>query len=620
MKNVFTFLITLCLILPISQAAAENNGPSASNMIRFMSYNIRNAKGLDGKTDYQRVADVINRVAPDVVAIQELDSVTGRSGQSDVLREISERSLMHRAFAPAILYDGGKYGIGILSKEKPLSLRYIPLPGREEERVLLIAEFKNYVFCSTHFSLTEEDQLITLPLLEKEFRKIRKPVFLAGDLNAQPESATITELRKKFILLNNPKNSTFPADKPENCIDYIASYKTPDTSYTILNQYVVNEPLASDHRPVVAEIRLKSDAASIFRTQPYLQNPTGNGITVMWNTNVPVHSWVEYGTDKNNLKKQQLIVNGQVISNNYLHKIRLENLEPGIPYYYRICSREITLYQAYKKEFGETAVSDFYTFTLPSEKTKDFTALVFNDLHKQNGTLRQLFEQVKNIPYDFVIFNGDCIDDPKDEDEAIRFLSAMNETVGATHVPVFYLRGNHEIRNAFSIGLKDLFDYVGGKTYGAFSWGDTRFVMLDCGEDKPDDHWVYYNLNDFSGLRQEQVGFLKNEISGKAFKKAKRHILLHHIPIYGDTDNYNPCLELWSPILEKTPFDVAINAHMHRFSYLPVKSPAGNKFPVVTGGGYSLKDATVMVLQKKGNDMSLNVLNAKGNAILELKL
>lgn len=421
-------------------------------------------------------------------------------------------------------------------------------------------------------------------------------------------------------MLNNPKNSTFPADKPENCIDYIASYKTPDTSYTILNQYVVNEPLASDHRPVVTEIRLKSDAASIFRTQPYLQNPTGNGITVMWNTNVPVHSWVEYGTDKNNLKKQQLIVNGQVISNNYLHKIRLENLEPGIPYYYRICSREITLYQAYKKEFGETAVSDFYTFTLPSEKTKDFTALVFNDLHKQNGTLRQLFEQVKNIPYDFVIFNGDCIDDPKDEDEAIRFLSAMNETVGATHVPVFYLRGNHEIRNAFSIGLKDLFDYVGGKTYGAFSWGDTRFVMLDCGEDKPDDHWVYYNLNDFSGLRQEQVGFLKNEISGKAFKKAKRHILLHHIPIYGDTDNYNPCLELWSPILEKTPFDVAINAHMHRFSYLPVKSPAGNKFPVVTGGGYSLKDATVMVLQKKGNDMSLNVLNAKGNAILELKL
>lgn len=620
MKKVFSFLIGLYLILPVAQTEAQNNNHSASNTLRIMSYNIRNAKGLDGKTDYQRIADVIDRIAPDVVAIQELDSVTNRSGQADVLGELSDRTLMHRIFAPAISYDGGKYGIGILSKEKPRSTRYIPLPGREEARALLIAEFGNYVFCSTHFSLTEEDQIKTLPILEKELGGIRKPVFLAGDLNAEPESALIAGLRKNFILVNNPKSPTFPADKPKVCIDYIASYKTPDTAYTVLSQYVVNEPIASDHRPIVAEIRFKADAASIFRTQPYLQNPTGNGITVMWNTNVPVHSWVEYGTDKNNLKKQQLIVNGQIISNNYLHKIRLENLEPGVPYYYRVCSKEITLYQAYKKEFGKTAVSDFYTFTLPSAQTKDFTALIFNDLHKQTGTLKQLFEQVKNNPYDFVVFNGDCIDDPKDEPEAIRFLSAMNETVGAARVPVFYLRGNHEIRNAFSIGLKDLFDYVGGKTYGAFSWGDTRFVMLDCGEDKPDDHWVYYNLNDFSGLRQEQVGFLKEELSGKAFKKAKRHVLLHHIPIYGDTDKYNPCFELWSPLLAKAPFDVAVNAHMHRFSYLPKKSPTGNNFPVVIGGGYSLKDATVMVLQKKGNNMSLKVLNAEGNTILDLKL
>lgn len=620
MKNVLFFLIGLYLIAPVSQAGARNGDIPSPKTLRIMSYNIRNAKGLDGKTDYLRIADVINRIAPDVVAVQELDSVTNRSGQTDVLRELSERTLMHRTFSPAISFDGGKYGIGILSKEKPLSVTYIPLPGREEARTLLIAEFGNYVFCSTHFSLTEEDQIKTVPILEKELGSIRKPVFLAGDLNAKPESALITRLAESFILINNPKNHTFPADKPDVCIDYIASYKTPDTAYTVLSQYVVNEPIASDHRPVVAEIRFKSDASAIFRTRPYLQNPTGNGITVMWNTTVPVHSWVEYGTDKNNLKKQQLVVNGQVISNNYLHKIRLENLESGVPYYYRVCSREITLYQAYKKEFGETAVSDFYTFTLPSEQTKDFTALIFNDLHKQNGTLEQLFEQVKDTPYNFVVFNGDCIDDPKDEPEAIRFLSAMNETVGATHVPVFYLRGNHEIRNAFSIGLKDLFDYVGGKTYGAFSWGDTRFVMLDCGEDKPDDHWVYYNLNDFSGLREEQAGFLKNELSGKAFKKAKRHVLLHHIPIYGDTDKYNPCLELWSPLLGKAPFDVAINAHTHRHSYLPKKSQAGNNFPVVIGGGYSPKDATVMVLQKKGNDLSLKVFNAEGHTILDLKL
>ena len=39
--------------------------------------------------------------------------------------------------------------------------------------------------------------------------------------------------------------------------------------------------------------------------------------------------------------------------------------------------REIMLYQAYKKVFGETAVSDFHTFTLPTTTDTDFTAIIF---------------------------------------------------------------------------------------------------------------------------------------------------------------------------------------------------------------------------------------------------
>lgn len=253
-------------------------------------------------------------------------------------------------------------------------------------------------------------------------------------------------------------------------------------------------------------------ADSIFRTEPYLQNPFGGGITIMWQTWVPSYSWVEYGTDTTDLSSWQMartIVDGQVICNGTRNKIRIEGLKPGRTYYYRVYSQEILLYQAYKKEFGETAVSPVHSFTLPAENGSGFTAIVFNDLHKQSETLQALYSHVRDIPYDFVVFNGDCIDDPADHDEATAFLSELNSTVGAADVPVFYLRGNHEIRNAYSIGLRALFDYVGDKTYGAFNWGDTRIVMLDCGEDKPDSTWVYYGLNDFSGLRKEQVGFLE---------------------------------------------------------------------------------------------------------------
>jgi len=160
---------------------------------------------------------------------------------------------------------------------------------------------------------------------------------------------------------------------------------------------------------------------------------------------------------------------------------------------------------------------------------------------------------------------------------------------------------------------------VGDKTYGAFNWGDTRFVMLDCGEDKPDSTWVYYGLNDFTGLRKDQVSFLSKELNGKEFKQASKRVLLNHIPIYGNGDAYEPCPELWGNLLAKAPFNVNISAHTHQYAFHP-KGSLGNNFPVIVGGGYKLDSATVMVLRKKGDEMSVRVLNAKGETLLDLKL
>lgn len=359
-------------------------------------------------------------------------------------------------------------------------------------------------------------------------------------------------------------------------------------------------------------------AEKIFRMKPYLQNPTGNGITVMWQTTVPTYSWVEYGTDKEHLQRARTLVDGQVICNGLQNKIRLSDLKPGQTYYYRVCSQEILLYEGYKKEFGETARSEFYTFTIPDGSCEEFTALIFNDLHQQSNTLQALYSRVKDIDYDFVVFNGDCIDDPASHEQATRYLTELTETVGASSVPAFFIRGNHEIRNAYSMGLRNLFDYVNDKTYNAFSWGDTRFVTLDCGEDKPDTYWVYYGLNDFSGLRKEQADFLKEELSSKEFKKARRHVLMHHIPIYGLDSDFNPCRDAWEKLLKKAPFDVSLNAHTHQFAYYPAGSKEGNTYPVVIGGGYKPEAATVMVLRKKAGQMSLTVLNIKGEEVLKL--
>jgi len=591
----------------------------AQKTVRIMSYNIHHGAGLDDRLDAERIAKVIEQAAPDIVALQEVDSATVRIGKADMLHELADYTLMHRMYAPAIPYQGGKYGIGLLAKEKPLHFRYMPLPGREESRVLLMAEFEDYVFCCTHFSLTEEDQLATVPLLTEALAAVNKPVFLAGDLNALPDSPVMKALQKKFVVLSDSKEKTFPADKPQECLDYVLGFTGNGQTYAVLDNRVVKETVASDHRPVVTEVRLKTDVNRIFRTLPYLQNPVDGGITVSWLTRTPVYSWVEYGTDTLHLQQAFAELDGQKVANNRVHKIRLENLMPGEKYFYRICSREILSYRAYSKHFGDTAVSGFYTFQLPDAKTTGFTAIVFNDIHNQYKTMAALYEQVKEVDYDFVIFNGDCFDAPANEKAIVEPLKFYNSKVGAQNIPVFYLRGNHEIRNAYSLHVRDYLDYIGGKTYGAFNWGDTRFVFLDCGEDKKDDHWVYYGLNDFTELRNEQAGFLKAELASKAFRKADKRILVHHIPVYGNTDKYQPCTELWGDLLKKAPFHVSLNAHTHEYVFHP-KGTAGNNFPVFIGGGYSMKGATVMVLTKKGHQLTIKVLNTSGEVLKEMEL
>lgn len=218
--------------------------------LRLLSYNIRNAKGMDNKTDYDRTASVIKNVNANVIALQELDSVTKRSSV-DVLKILAQKTGYHFVYGAAIQYQGGGYGVGILSKQKPLRWYTIPLPGREEERILLVAVFKRYVIFCTHWSLTEADRLTSADIINREAGKFTKPVYLLGDMNAEPNSVAINLLKQKWSLLSG-EEPTFPAPVPVKCIDYIFGINSPLKNFRSM---VLQEPLTSDHRPVFVELR-----------------------------------------------------------------------------------------------------------------------------------------------------------------------------------------------------------------------------------------------------------------------------------------------------------------------------------------------------------------------------
>ena len=617
-------MLTLLATILSTTIASKAQTPTGKSRLRVASYNIQHGMGMDGRLDYLRTARVLEQINADVVAVQEVDSMTRRTGHTYALGEIADAMRYYASYAAAIDFDGGRYGIGILSRQRPLRIERRALPGREEARAIIVAEFKDYVFAATHLSLTEEDRMASLAIITEIARASRKPFIIAGDMNAEPGSTFIGELEKDFHICSKNAKS-WPADKPQACLDYIAAYKSygdvkrpgADDEWAnyrpyvgepavTLNAQVVNTQ-ASDHRPIYADIVLPTPTAQLLTTQPYLQLATRTSMNVMFQTNCVGHCWIEYGTDTLNTRRARALMDGQEVCYDIENNIKLDHLQPGTRYYYRVCVQEILHKSAYANHFGgDTLRTRFYSFRTPGDDG-DFGCLVFNDLHDQSKTYGRLRELAKDEDYDFVIFNGDCLPEPRNRNHAIDMIHRLADAIGGAEKPVVFLRGNHEIRNFYSAGMHSLIGYYGDKTYAAFTWGKTRFVMLDPGEDKPDSTPVYGGLNDFTQLRMDQTEFIKHELKSKEFKQARHRVLISHIPIFGNTDKYRPCTEMWGGMLAKAPFDLGIGAHTHT-ARLHRQGVDGCGFPVYIGGGYKIDSATVAVLTCREGRLSLKVL------------
>ena len=252
-------LFTAFFLLAAPCSFADGTNPYVLPL-KIMSYNIRHGAGIDDVFDLDRTAGVINKQAPDVVGLQEVDSAGNRSKKIDETAYLAKATGMYGTFGPAIPLGNGKYGVAILSKEKPISTKNIPLPGAEK-RTLLVCEFEHYVFACTHLDLSEDRRLESIPIIIEEAAKWEKPFYICGDWNDTPGSKTITQIKRSFTILSRTTNVgstscyTFPADKPTSCIDYIAKYKKGTTKAPKTRE-VIDEPAASDHRPILVKIEL----------------------------------------------------------------------------------------------------------------------------------------------------------------------------------------------------------------------------------------------------------------------------------------------------------------------------------------------------------------------------
>jgi len=354
-------------------------------------------------------------------------------------------------------------------------------------------------------------------------------------------------------------------------------------------------------------------AGHVFLSQPYLQAPAENGMSIMWITNKLCYSWVEYGEGTQLNLKAHEVKDGLVNAYNRVNSVRLPNLKPLTKYSYRVVSKEILEFQPYKLTYGETITSDTQSFTTPAANAKEVSWLIMNDIHDRPKSIPHLMQLNGTDSYDYVFFNGDIFDYQTDEKQIIdHMLSPCLESF-ASGKPFLFVRGNHETRGRYSRELADYFTSPSGKYYYSYQWGPVYNIVLDTGEDKPDDTPVYAGIVDFDTYRREQAAWLEKEAQTPAFRKAPFRVVMMHIPLFysGDWHGTMHCRELFAPLFNKYKIDMVISGHTHKHGvFAPEKGK--HNYPVIIGGGPKEGSRTLIKVKADREQLHLEMLKDDG--------
>lgn len=271
MRSALTFSISVRALLIVLFITAFHNSSSAQERFKVMTYNIYHGEdpAEPGTSNLEEIAGLIRQIQPDFVALQEVDSLTGRSASlnngvpQNLVQELAEMTDMHGYFGKAIDYDGGGYGEGILSR-KPIQIKKVmlPIPHGGEDRAMLIAETQtenggSFLFAGTHLCHQfSENRLAQAEKINEVFHEIDEPAILVGDLNFVPDSEPYRALQNQWIDMAEKSGTvepTFSYENPTRRIDYMFISKQSLQHFEIVD-FQVLKVNHSDHMPIIATI------------------------------------------------------------------------------------------------------------------------------------------------------------------------------------------------------------------------------------------------------------------------------------------------------------------------------------------------------------------------------
>jgi len=268
------YITGLCLLFLFSLACSNKQYQVrtglSGNSVKVLSFNIHHANppSRPNVIDLDAIANVIKQQNPDIVSLQEVDVFTLRSGKSvHQANELARLTGMKAYFAKAIDYEGGEYGVAILSKLSMEGMKNFALPTAEgtngEHRTLGTAIVtlqggKKILFGFTHLDAqrSSTNRLLQIKRIAEILQPEQLPVVIAGDFNATPQSEVINILDSSFTrTCTSACGFTIPVINPNKTIDFIA-YK-PSVNFSVIEHKVIDEKYASDHLPVSVVLKIK---------------------------------------------------------------------------------------------------------------------------------------------------------------------------------------------------------------------------------------------------------------------------------------------------------------------------------------------------------------------------
>jgi endonuclease/exonuclease/phosphatase family metal-dependent hydrolase len=246
---------------------------SAAQRLTVLTLNIHSGRTKAGRVELGRLASELRSWDADLVLLQEVDRNTQRSGPTDQPAVLARLTGYPVAFGRTIGFQGGDYGIALLSRWPIRRDTLIPLTvtappgrtteGREQRGVLLAmvdAPGGPLAVLNTHLDASGEDvwraQEISGVLQAAATVDAHVPLIIGGDLNALPESPLHQRMgaagfRDAWPECGTGDARTFPVNAPARRIDYLylgGAVRCVDAR--VLADY------SSDHRPLLVRIRL----------------------------------------------------------------------------------------------------------------------------------------------------------------------------------------------------------------------------------------------------------------------------------------------------------------------------------------------------------------------------